>query len=81
MFQAGPNGGNIYMTPGANGTVYIGHTDMLQLFQVHLHYLLFQTTHAKASCHSSLTCFNKYAIYTQVQDKILNTHIIQHALL
>ena len=41
MFQAGPNGGNIYMTPGANGTVYIGHTDMLQLFQVHLRYLLF----------------------------------------
>ena len=33
-FQAGPSGGNIYMTPGANGTVYIGHTDMLRLFEV-----------------------------------------------
>ena len=22
------------MTPGANGTVYIGHTDMLKLFKV-----------------------------------------------
>ena len=43
--------------------------------------LTFLTTHAKASCHRLLTCFNKYVIYTQVQDKILNTHIIQHALL
>ncbi|KAL4219761.1 Milk fat globule-EGF factor 8 protein [Mactra antiquata] len=32
--EAGPNGGNIYMTPGERGTVYIGHTDMLKLFEV-----------------------------------------------
>lgn len=31
---AGPNGGNIYMTPGDRGTVFIGHTDMLKLFEV-----------------------------------------------
>ncbi|WAR27252.1 hypothetical protein MAR_012956 [Mya arenaria] len=31
---AGPNGGNIYMTPGDRGTVFIGRTDMLKLFQI-----------------------------------------------
>lgn len=31
---AGPNGGNIYVNPGQNGTVYIGRTDMLKLFQI-----------------------------------------------
>lgn len=31
---AGPNGGNIYMTPGDRGTVFIGRTDMLKLFEV-----------------------------------------------
>lgn len=32
--QAGPNGGDIIMIPQGNGTVYIGQTDMLKLFEV-----------------------------------------------
>jgi len=32
--KAGPNAGNIYLTPGQGGTVFVGHTDMVKLFQV-----------------------------------------------
>ncbi|XP_076078051.1 lactadherin-like [Mytilus galloprovincialis] len=32
--QAGPQQGNIFMKPNGNGTVYIGHTDMLKLFEI-----------------------------------------------
>lgn len=34
IFKAGPNAGNIHLNPGPGGTVFIGHTDMLKLFQV-----------------------------------------------
>lgn len=32
--QAGPDGGDIIMIPQGNGTVFIGQTDMLKLFEV-----------------------------------------------
>ncbi|XP_060065432.1 uncharacterized protein LOC132545760 [Ylistrum balloti] len=32
--EAGPQGGNIIMKPTGNGTVYIGKTDMLKLFEI-----------------------------------------------